>query len=71
MKSNRIVEYKDAKSFLDNYVKNKSDYIYIHYARQNCFEDAYEKGPRIIIIAAMNAGNEQTMLFSLKKIADA
>lgn len=30
MKSNRIVEYKDAKSFLDNYVKiNLTIFIFI------------------------------------------
>ena len=70
MKNNSINAHKNACNFLNDYSKSKSDYIYIHYARQNCFEDAYEKGPRIIAVVVMNAGSEQTKFFSLRKVAD-
>lgn len=71
MKSNSINAHKEANNVFEAYSKKKSDYVFIHYARQNCFEDAYEKGPRVIAIVAMNAESGQTMVFSLKKIADA
>ena len=70
MKSNSINAHKEAKIILSDYVKKKSNYMFIHFARQNCFEDAYEKGPRIIAIVVMNAASEQTMAFSLKKSAE-
>lgn len=70
MKSNSINAHKEANSVLEDFSKKKSDYIFIHYARQNCFEDAYEKGPRVIAIVVMNAENGQTMVFSLRKVAD-
>lgn len=70
MKSNSINEHKEANKILETYSKKKSDYIFIHYARQNCFEDAYEKGPRVIAIVVTDADSGQTMVFSLKKIAD-
>lgn len=70
MKNNSINEHKEANSIISDYVKKKSDYIFIHYARQNCFADAYEKGPRIIAIVAMNAESEQFVVFSLKKSAE-
>ena len=71
MKNNSINAHKEANSIFETYSKKKSDYVFIHYARQNCFEDAYEKGPRVIAIVAMNAESGQTMVFSLRKIADA
>lgn len=70
MKNNSINAHKEANNVLNDYSKKKSDYIFIHYARQNCFEDAYEKGPRVISIVVMNAESGQTMVFSLRKIAD-
>ena len=70
MKNNSISAHKEANRMLEEYMKKKSDYIFIHYARQNCFEDAYEKGPRVITIVVMNAESEQTMAFSLKKTAE-
>lgn len=71
MKNNSINAHKEANIILNDYSKKKSDYIFIHYARQNCFEDAYEKGPRVISIVTMNAESGQTMVFSLRKISDA
>lgn len=70
MKNNSINEHKEANGIIGDYVKKKSNYIFIHYARQNCFADAYEKGPRIIAIVAMNAESEQFAVFSLKKSAE-
>lgn len=70
MRNNSINAHKEAKNVLCDYSKKKSDYVFIHYARQNCFEDAYEKGPRVIAIVVMNAESGQTIVFSLKKIAE-
>ncbi len=70
MKNNSINAHKEAKVTLNDYIKKKSNYMFIHMARQNCFEDAYEKGLRIVSIVVMNAESEQTMAFSLKKSAE-
>lgn len=70
MKNNSINEHKEANKIIDDYVKKKSDYSFIHYARQNCFADAYEKGPRVVAIVVMNAESEQFAVFSLKKSAE-
>ena len=70
MKNNSINEHKESNKIISDYVKKKSNYIFIHYARQNCFSEAYEKGPRVIAIVAMNAESEQFSVFSLKKSAD-
>lgn len=59
---------KQSNKIISEYVKRKSDYLFIHYARQNCFSDAYEKGPRVVAIVAMNANSEQFAVFSLKKV---
>lgn len=70
MKNNSIRAHKEANGIIDAYVKKKSDYIFIHYARQNCFTDGYEKGPRVIAIVVMNAESEQLRIFSLRKVAE-
>ena len=70
MKNNSINEHKESNRIINEYVKKKSNYIFIHYARQNCFSDAYEKGPRVVVIVVMNAESEQFSVFSLKKSAD-
>lgn len=70
MRNNSIQGHKEANDILKNYIKQKSQYMFIHYARQNCFENSYEKGPRVISIVVMNADSEQTMAFSLKKSAE-
>ena len=46
MRNNSINERNESNKIISEYVKRKSDYLFIHYARQNCFSDAYEKGPR-------------------------
>ena len=70
MYNNSINEYKDTRDFFKKYIKVKQDYNIIHYVRQNCFDDSYEKGSRIIAIAVMNADSEQITVFSLKQISD-
>ncbi len=70
MKNNSIRAHKEANGIIEAYVKKKSDYIFIHYARQNCFTDGYEKGPRVIAIVVMNAESEQLRIFSLRKTAE-
>lgn len=70
MRNNSINEHRESNKIISDYVKRKSDYLFIHYARQNCFSDAYEKGPRVVAIGAMNANSEQFVVFSLKKSAD-
>lgn len=70
MKNNSLAEYKNANKIIDEYIQKKIDFMYIHYARQNCFVDAYEKGPRVIAIVVLNAKTEQMRVFSLKKSAD-
>lgn len=67
MKGNSINARKEANEVLRDYVKKKSEYNFIHFARQNCFDDVFEKGPRIIAIAVMDAEDEQIKIFSLKK----
>ena len=70
MNKNSIKGHKEANDLLRDYMDKKNNYILIHYVRQNCFNDAYEKGPRVLAIVVMNADTEQTRMFSLKKSAD-
>lgn len=70
MNNNSIKARKEANVIIQDYTNKKSDYIFIHYSRQNCFSDAYEKGPRVIAIAVMNADSEQLKVFSLRKYAE-
>lgn len=70
MRKYGISKYKEACKFFENYAENKSNYIFIHYARQNCFDESYAKGPRVIAIAVMEANDAQMRLFSLKKTSE-
>lgn len=67
MNNNSIKMRKDAIKLLEDYMNTKKDYIIIHYARQNCLNETFEKGPRILAIVTMNAESEQTKLFSLNE----
>ncbi len=70
MRKYGISKYKEACEFFENYAENKSNYIFIHYARQNCFDESYAKGPRVIATAVMEANDAQMRLFSLKKTSE-
>ena len=70
MRKNGIKEHNDACKVFETYEEKKIDYIFVHYARQNCFEESYEKGPRVITITVMNAESEQTLTFSIKKCSE-
>ena len=70
MGSASIKMYKETNELLEKYASNRTGYVLIHYARQNCFSEIYEKGPRVVSIVVMNMGNEQMLTFSLLKSSE-
>lgn len=64
-----ISEHKEACKTLTNYMQNKRDYYFIHYACENFKDDLPKKGSRIIAIGVLNAKTQSIQLFSIKNSA--
>lgn len=70
MKNIRIKAYKEANTFLKNYSEKKDDYIIIHFARQNHFDQRLPKGSRVIAIALYYPASDKTSVYSLQLSAE-
>lgn len=64
-----INEHKEACKSLTNYMQNKGNYYFIHYACENFKDDLPKKGNRIIAIGVLNAKTQSIQLFSMKNSA--
>lgn len=70
MKQYRIKDYKEAKVFVDDYMKNKRDYAVIHYACQGFYSTTNQTYPRIVAICILFPQSMQKQLFSLTSLAE-
>lgn len=70
MKTYRIQDYKDAKGFIDLYMKNKRDFAIIHYACQGFYSNSNETSPRIVAICILFPNDMRKQLFSLASLAE-
>ena len=70
MRTYRIQDYKEAKVFVDHYMKFKREYAIIHYACQGFYSKSNETNPRIVAICILFPQSMQKVLFSLATLAE-
>ncbi len=70
MKQYRIQDYKEARAFIDNYMKHKRDFVIIHYACQGFYDAPNESYPHIAAICVLFPQTGHKELFSLVSLAE-